>query len=336
MTIVRERICVEGDPNQIDSFAACLAAVLNAWGSPVSYNWVAGLGGTAFSPVLDEGEDCMAWWMEAGSDARVGFLGRALGFSVERVTREEVWDDPARAVYAETGLLPEPHELHFARLRAAFDRGDGVLLRTWPAWSLLDGWDRDLDQLPFATLPGFEDLVARIWGPSQAQLVYLLYPVCPSLSLERSLEIAIRFGARVARGRGPNPNLRYGPALYRAAASRMDTSVFCTTCGDHGDSCAHRTLMRMLGTQRSAIGFLEEAQAVTEGALPWESAIVAFEAMAAVTADYCGWQAFQEAWPDAEFRDTVREDLSRLATLQLEAGRAMAGLAAAYERELAL
>jgi hypothetical protein len=332
MMNARRRVCVEGDPNQIDSFAACLVAVMHAWERPVTYDWVAGLAGSAFSPVLDPGEDCTAWWMESGSESRLCFLARALGFTVDRVTRDAPWDDAARAVYAETGLLPPPHEAHFARLRAAFDRGDALVLRTWPAWSVLTGWVRDLDNLQFATLPGFEDLVGRIWGPAQAQLIYVLNPISPALSLEHTVMKALRFGGKIAGGQGADSAFRYGTALYTAAADKMDNEVFCSACGVNGDSCAHRTLMRMLGTQRSAVGFLEDARALVEDErLPWDASISSFEAMAEVTVAYCNWDEFHTEWPDQAFRRGLRQDFRNLAALQTQAAVAVTGLATAYE-----
>lgn len=329
-----EHVCVQGDPNQVDSFTACLAAVLNAWGAAVSYDWVAGLAGTAFSPVLDPGEDCMAWWMEAGSESRICFLGRALGFRAERVTRDAVWDDAARETYAETGLLPQPHEAHFARLRAAFDRGDAVLLRTWPAWSVLIGWACDLDDLPFATVEGFEDLVARIWGPAKAQLALLLDPMPGDVPLEEAVHVALRYGARVAGGVGKDADLQYGAALYAAAAQRMQATVFCEACRDHSDSCAHRTLMRMLGTQRSAVGFLREAKAAIGGGLPWDTAIEAFSTMAELTSTYCGWDDFQASWPDTAFHEQLASDFHTLTVLQTRAAEVLGELARTFEKEI--
>ncbi|MGC9521204.1 MAG: hypothetical protein ACP5HG_04905 [Anaerolineae bacterium] len=343
MTATQERVCIRGDPNQIDSFVACLVAVLHAWDRPVGYDWIAGLSGVAFSPVLEPGEDCMAWWMEAGSDARIPFLGRTLGFTVERVIRDVAWDDDARATYANTELLPPPHEAHFARLRAAFDRGDAILLRTWPAWSVLIDWDPNLDRLEFATVPGFEDLVARIWGPAQAQLAYILTPIEPDIDLEESIEMALRFGAKVAAGRGPDERLRYGAALYAAAADRMRKEVFCPFCGGNSDSCAHRTLMRMLGTQRSAPGFLNDARDFIETTqpshdavdLPWQVAIDRFEAMEELASVYCGWADFQERWPDEAFREALCDTFETLADLQTEAAEALAELAVTYARQFA-
>ena len=336
MSRTSDRVCLEGDPNQIDSFVACVVAVMHAWERPVSYDWVAGLAGVAFSPVLDERETCTAWWMESGSDARVGFLGNVLGFTVDRVTREVPWDDAAREIYSTTGLLPEGHEVHFARLRAAFDRGDAVLLRTWPAWSVLTGWDQDLDALPFATVPGFEDLVKGIWGPAQAQRAYLLNPIAACYTLEKSIGLALRFGSRLARGRGPDDELAYGAALYTATAARLDDEIFCPSCGTAGDSCAHRTLMRMLGTQRSAVGFLEDARALTGDELPWDGAIGCFERMVEVTGEHCSWPAFQENWGDPAFRRRLQADLERLSIMQLEAADALTELSLACDREFAI
>ncbi|MBN1250353.1 MAG: hypothetical protein JXC32_22000 [Anaerolineae bacterium] len=335
MVLRREQTCVEGDPNQIDSFIACLVAVLHAWDRPSSYDWVAGLAGVAFSPVLDHGEECTAWWMESGSESRIGFLGCSLGFTVDRVTRETPWDDAAREAFATTGLLPQPHERHFARLRAAYDRGDAVLLRTWPAWSVLTGWSQDLDDLPFSTVLGFEDLVKTIWGPAQAQLAFLLNPIAPCSPLEKILASALRVGAKIARGRGPEEGLDYGAALYTAAAARMYEVEFCPSCGTAGDSCAHRTLMRMLGTQRSAVGFLEDARELVGDGLPWDAAINVFEIMAEVTVGYCDWTEFHDRWPDYAFRAELGRDLHTLAALQRQAADALTELSASCDRQLA-
>jgi hypothetical protein len=336
MGSANEHVCVQGDPNQVDSLVACLVAVLNAWDHPVSYDWVAGLAGIAFSPVQNPGEDCTAWWMEAGSDSRIDQLGRVLGFTAERVTREAVWDDAAREAYATTGMLPVLHEDHFARLRAAFDRGDAVVLRTWPAWSLLVGWTRDLDQLPFATVPGFEDLVSGIWGPAQAQLAYLLNPMPGDITVEEAVGDALRYGARVACGLGQDSSLKYGAALYAAAAERMKSDVFCPECQDHSDSCVHRTLMRMLGTQRSAVGFLHDAQVLMGGDLPWNPAIDRFVTMAEVTSVYCSWPDFHENWPNATYRGNLSNDLRTLAALQTEAAGVLAELSGAFEGQTAV
>jgi hypothetical protein len=329
-------VCVEGDPDQVDSFVACVAAVMHAWDRDVSYDWVAGLAGVAFSPVLDHAEDCTAWWMEAGSESRVGFLGCALGFTADRVTRDAEWDDAAREVFATTGLLPEPHESHFARLRAAFDRGDAVLLRTWPAWSVLTGWCQDLDDLPFATVPGFEDLVSRIWGPAKARMAYTLNPTAARATPEESVSVALRYAAKVAHGRGPEQGLGYGVSLYAAAAAGMGEQEFCPSCGADGDSCAHRTLMRMHGTQRSAIGFLEDAQELVGGGLPWSEAVACFEQMAEISGLYCDWAAFHESWPDPALRRELRRDFLRMAELQSQAAEALAELSVACDRQVAL
>jgi len=329
------QVCIHGDPNQVDSFVACLVAVVNAWKHAVSYDWVAGLAGIAFSPVQDPGEDCTAWWMEAGSDSRTDLLGSALGFTVTRVTRDATWDDEARGSYAETGMLPAPHDDHFARIRAAFDRGDAIVMRTWPAWSLLVGWSQDLDDLPFATVPGFQGSVAGIWGPAKAQLAYLLNPIPPELTVEETVGEALSYGARVAGGVGQESSLGYGASLYLSAAQHMQDEFFCPSCREHSDSCAHRTLMRMLGTQRSAVGFLRDARVLVDVDLPWEPAIDRFVGMAEVTSVYCGWADFQASWPNEIYRRNLRRDLRTLAALQTEAAHTLGELSSAFERQVA-
>ena len=85
MAIPDVAIEMQGDPNAHDSFVAGLCGILKSWNRDVDYAYVAGLSGIAFSPVLDTGEDCRAWWTEGGDDIRRDVLGQALGFTVEKI-----------------------------------------------------------------------------------------------------------------------------------------------------------------------------------------------------------------------------------------------------------
>jgi hypothetical protein len=154
------------------------------------------------------------------------------------------------------------------------------------------------------------------------------------LPLEEAVHVALRYGARVAAGNGKDSGLHYGTALYAAAAERMGMETFCESCGEHSDSCAHRTLLRMLGTQRSAIGFLREARALIGGGLPWDVAIEAFATMTDVTSAHCEWAAFKDSWSSASFHRRVAEDFHTLAVLQTRSAEVLGELASAFEREI--
>ena len=62
---------LEGDANQVDSFAACVRAALPALGNEAAAStatdqiYLEGLSGAAFAPVHDVDEACSAWWMRS-------------------------------------------------------------------------------------------------------------------------------------------------------------------------------------------------------------------------------------------------------------------------------
>ena len=188
---------IQADPNVHDSFIACLCAILDDWGREADYAYVAGLSGIAFSPVLDTGEDCRAWWTEGGDDIRLDFLGRALGFTVQKITGQQdiEWD-----THPEPDALPDSRRRYLCTLKHALADGSWVIVRTWPAWSILTGWSDDITQLPFATVPGFEKLCGDVWPPHKTDLAYIFTPADPTLLEEDAVSEALSFGAQVADG----------------------------------------------------------------------------------------------------------------------------------------
>lgn len=295
------------------SLVAAITGVLRSWNRDVDYARVAGLSGLAFSPVHDTGEDCRAWWMEGGDDIRLEFLGRALGFAVETVRVPDPYDDGTP--HARVEDMPGPRADHFRALKAAVERGDAVLLPTWPSWSVLTGWSDDLSQLPLVTVPGFEDLVRRAWGPERTGLAHVLSPTEPTLSEADAIREAIAFGATVADGSFTGKaRFRYGGALYRAAADRLDHDPFCEPCGDASWSCAIRTLHRMAGTAGSAADFLEHA-GMTAAATP-------YRAIQESASAYSGKQ-LEEGWNDPQFIDRLRQAFRRFHDLHGEAAAAL-------------
>ncbi len=309
---------VEGDPNEVDSFVACVTAVLKAWGRPADYDITAGLAGVVFSPAWDKGENCTAWWMEGGDDLRMDFLSRALGFKVQPVTREADWSDEVDQVYAATRALPPEIEHYLARLKGAVEGGEAVILHTWPAWSILKGWSEDVRHLPLATVPHFEDLCARAWGPHKSRLAYVLSPVQAELSRQEAVGEALCFGEEVAAPGYSSGNIEYGGALYEAAAGHMALPHYCEPCGekDRDWSCAHRTVKRMLGTARSAAEFLARAGA-GEGAqgMPLYCAQEDYAQMTGVLGRYVDQQAFASRWHDDVFRRDLTHDFIALKRL---------------------
>ncbi len=323
-------LAVEGDPNDVSSFAACLTAILQAWGQSIVYEEIVGLNGVAFSPVWDQGEDCTAWWMEGGDDMRLDFLGQVLGFSYERVTHEQPFSEDVHEHYAASGELPLELTQYFERLRAAIERGDGVIMRTWPSWSVLTGWAEDVTKLPFSTVPGFADLCANIWGPHKSQLAYIISREEPGLIETQAIVDALKFGSQVASGAYGQPPVVYGGALYKAAAAKMGEEFFCPSCQAQDVGCAHRTLRRMRHTQECAALFLEMAQQNLDGEarvyVYMKDVMARYKAMAEVIEPYRDYKTFETNWSEDAFRRGLTSDFRKLKTLHDEAAETLEGL----------
>lgn len=305
-------VAIDAHHGTHSSLVAVICGVLRSWDRDADYAHVAGLSGVAFSPVYDDGEDCRAWWMEGGDDIRLDFLGQALGFTVETVQVPDGVDD--WEPHADIDAMPVARADHLRRLKAAIERGDVVLVKTWPSWSVLTGWCGDLTQLPFETVPGFKDLVSRAWGPNRTGLAYILSPTEPSLSRVDAIGQALAFGVTVADGSFDRERFHYGGQLYQAAAERLDHDPFCEPCGDQSWSCAIRTLHRMAGTAGSAADFLEQA-GLSAAAGP-------YRAIQTSAAGYKGKQ-LEEGWSDARFMDQLKQELSRFHDLHCDASRVL-------------
>jgi hypothetical protein len=332
MMTERPTLKVEGDPNEVDSFVACVTAIATAWRHPVDYDYVAGLAGIVFSPVWDKGEDCTAWWMEGGDDVGLDFLGQALGFTSTTVRRQQDFSDEVAARYAESGELPVEIRQYLDTLRTALDSGNMVVMRTWPAWSVLAGWGGDVTRLPIVTVPGFEDLCASIWGPHKSQLAYIVAPSEPAVEQQTAVAAALKFGATVASGALQNNGILYGGALYEAAAERLSERYFCPSCKENDVGCAHRTLRRMLGSQTSAAAFVKTAIGILGNGsmrLHLENTADRYTAMAAVLSRHQDFEAFKVDWHDGRFRETLAADLRSVRALHDSAAKELMALVAA-------
>ena len=258
MSSAESQIMVEGDPNAVDSFAACLTAVLRAWGRAVSYEQVEGLSGMAFSPIHNTGEDCIGWQMDGAQAHRIDFLGRSLGFTVERLGYEggNGWLEE----YGRSGAVPSAPAGYFAGMCAALQAGKAVIVRTWPAWSVLVGWDDDLRKLPFATTPRFDKVVASIYPPCKTSAAFALTRAAPEIGEREATAQALAFGSRVASGdlSRDTAEVRFGGASFDAIIALTGERYLCPNCQENG--CFDRSLKRIHDGQRASISFLDAAR----------------------------------------------------------------------------
>ena len=283
-------IDVPGTPPDVDSFAACLQAVLNHWGREVAYDCLAGLSGTAFSPSLDRKARCPGQWMEAGADIRVEFLGHAMGFTAQRGSGAELC------------------------------RRDGVVLcKLASGWNIVTSAANGGGAYVLAGPAGTSKLSEL---PAEAR-VYLLQPTERSLTNCEALRAAVEFGALLASGACATNGIAFGGQVYDAWIDRLSQGPFCPDCGENEWRCAERTAGRARRTQLSAVRFLNRAYALLPPDGNSESlrhASDAFAAMAGTLAPY-GEGQFRQVWQDSSARTLYAADVARVRDLHKQAAR---------------
>ncbi len=322
---------VEGDPNEVDSFVACMVAVASAWGRPVSYDEVAGLCGVAFSPPWNR-DQATHWAVDGGADRRISFLGAALGFRVETLCVSNSPERSPRHRSEVFRVFPRNAEL-LAALCEAFENGGTVLLETWPSWAVVTRGSREPERLEFATLPWLEELTRALSGPERAKLAYVLTPRPPNLSPREATLQALRFGASVARGLptqtdGPAGTL-LGGACYGACSQRLREPVFCGACPNDPATCAHRIFRLLNRGQRSAEVFLGLAATalrpeVSEG--PLSAARAHYAELCRLTDRYLRLDSWKALWKDRDFRNCLADDFDTMREHQEAAAHELAQL----------
>jgi hypothetical protein len=292
-------IPVPGSREEADSFAACLQAVLTDWQRDESYSCICGLSGAAFSPAFRHSAECASAWTVAASDARIEFLGHALGFRAElrRATGEAAGDS----------LLGK--ELEDVRRR-----GGHVLCRSERSWGIVTGWQHSPPAVRLA-LPGRGGQTCTLTAGSP---LYVLHRAERSLTRCESLRDAMRFGARVASGDYHVDGCAYGGRLYEAWLERLAQECFCPACGDQSWRCAERTASRARATQLAAAAFVAQAKAF----LPplhnnacADAVARAYSRMAEKLDPYGIGSGLDRLWADAARREDYVQDVAAVREL---------------------
>ena len=317
---------VQGDPNAVDSFAAFVRVIAGHFGRTASYEYVEALTGTCFSPCHNKGEDCIGWMMDGGNAFRVDFIAEALGLHVEKVELEGGVPEDWFEVYKNEGTLPWQIDAYFGKLQQAQAWDEIVVLATWPAWSVLTGWADDLNQLPFATTPGFEPVVGSIWPPIRTRLAFVFKPGGDLLPREDIVISALHFGAQIASGSvsprvsGFDAENEYGGALYDVMIDRTSQETLCPGCQE--DGCFGRTAKRLHDGHKASLMFLQEAAGMLDGhcnSVLLDKLQRYYADMQAISGQYLDWHARQESWNTAEVRSRMRADFEQMKSLHKQA-----------------
>ena len=339
MNPLLSRIKVDGDPNAVDSFAACTAAVAETVTGHVDYWYVEALTGTSFSPCLNKGEDCIGWMVDGGNSARYDFIGRSLGTDIARVEMETGAPKGWIEEYRKSGALPEQAQNYFGTMKEVVE-GDGyVIVKTWPAWSALTGWDVDLTKLPFSTTPGFQGVVASIWPPINSTTFFALRGSARPGELKAIAKETIRFACEIASGQTSNPDkqlgedVQFGGRLYGKVVEIAAGKYLCPGCEQHG--CFGRMVKRIHNGQDATVQFLKYASAKignSKNSHQFASTIASYAALQATSHKYLDWGAFNSKYEDADFRKEIAGDFSRMNALHEEATGRLRGLCHAIDR----
>ena len=327
MNPLLSRIKVDGDPNAVDSFAACTAAVAETVTGHVDYWYVEALTGTSFSPCLNNGEDCIGWMVDGGNSARYDFIGRSLGIDIARVEMATGAPKGWIEEYKKSGAPPEQARDYFESMKEAVE-GDGfVIVKTWPAWSVLSGWDAaDLTKLPFSTTPGFQGAVESIWPPINSTTFFALRGSAKPGEIKETAIETIRFGYEIASGQISNPDkelsgdVQFGGRLYGKVVEIAAGKYLCPGCQEHG--CFGRMVKRIHNGHQATVQFLRYAAemiADSKNASAFESTIATYWALEAASHKYLNWGGFSSRYDDADFRDEIVGNFSRMNALHEEA-----------------
>ena len=249
--------------------------------------------------------------MEAGNDARLEFLGHALGFSVER--------SPDLRQPGERGRFG-------CSVRQALLAGDGVLCASRPCWSLVAEWHDDPSRMHLLLPAGLPRPLAAV----EAARLYILRPADRYLTRCEALRDALRFASDVANGRRQEDGVAYGGELYGAWQARLQQERFCPDCGASDWRCAERTARRARGCQASAARFLSRAGAMLPslaGNCALAAAEDAYSAMAQKLTLYATPGAISDRWQEPETRARYADDVAQVGGLHLQAARSLALLA---------
>lgn len=328
MTRTIDDLQIPGDPDAVDSFAACLTAVLKFFGHAAAYANVSALTGVCFAPCHNRSESCVGWMVDVSDYglssilAQAWWIGEASGVDLEvlRLPRGAPAGCEWRDQYRQYKSLPPQHTHYFNDLKAALDRGAVVITGTWPAWSVLGGWSEDLEQLPFFTTSNFSDTVQSIAPPCCSRVAVAVTPAEQvPINWVNGCQI-LHWGAQIATGLEIEENC-FGPSTYSLLAELAHEPYLCPACQQ--DGCFSRTAQRILDGQQSTVDFLKLARAWMPDGIhgsSLENLIEAYGHMQILTRPYTSKEMYIDRTGDKAFRDQLFDDFSILHRIQIQAG----------------
>ncbi|MEO2002724.1 MAG: hypothetical protein ABGY41_01330, partial [Candidatus Poribacteria bacterium] len=225
---------LEGNGHQQDSFSLVMAETARLLGREADYKTICAVSGNAFSPRIDLGEDCTAWWHVEGRDVGMELACGRLGLSARKIdppTFDGDWDDD--------GDVRRFHTQLAGVFRQAMANGEVVLsyngwggppggFAPWGWFGIITEATEDGD-IRGACLNGRDDNVLKWAGVSWAISRADVRDSASDTDLA-----ALRNVVAQIRGLGENyastDRIVYGIAAVEAWTDKMEHSPFCQPC----------------------------------------------------------------------------------------------------------
>ena len=270
----------KGNGHTQDSFSLAVQAAARLLGKRPDYEMIYCLSSNAFSPAIDLGEDCTAWWHVEGSmgDRAMGTVAARIGLRAERLRfpphnlspedPEEVFDRKAlehRKACAK--LLRENLDTGAVVLTGGGWRvGGGGGFAPWGWWGIVTkaGEDGDLRGACLGAHPG------RATGFRDRPLDYLghtwaLFADKPALTPHAAdLKMLEQAVARI-RGKGgftADERATYGVDAMDAWVAKMKQTPFCVPCHkaapDRVWTCAINNGQTTIAASKAAASYLRK------------------------------------------------------------------------------
>ena len=276
----------KGNGHTQDSFSLAVQAAGRLLGKRPDYETIYCLSSNAFSPAIDLGENCTAWWHVQGwqGDKAMEAVASRIGLRAERLELppDNLSPKDSKAVFERKAL--EHRKACAKLLREKIDAGAVVLtsggwkVRTkegfapWCWWGIITKAtdDGDIRGACLGASPG------RAVGFRDRPLDYLghcwaLSPAKPALTAHQAdLKMLEQAVARI-RGKGPfkaDKRTTYGLDAMDEWVKQMAKVPFCTSCAHAGPKgmagCAVNNAQTTLAGARVAASYLRKRK----GALP--------------------------------------------------------------------
>ena len=268
------KLKLTGNGHTQDSFSLTIQAAAKLLGKDADYEMVYALSSNAFTPAIDKGEDCTAWWHVQGwlGGKKIETVAGRLGLQVERLDLppDNLSPQDPEEVFQRKSL--EHRKACAPILRQAMERGaillvdGGWRMRTdhaflpWCWWGIITQAEEDGTILG-ASLNGQHDnplhYVGGCWAVSPAKRT--LTPHQADLNMLRNAVARIRGDAEPFL---PTELAVYGLAAMDTWIAKMRQTPFCPPCFEHAPdrvwTCAINNAQTTTAGAQAAASYLRK------------------------------------------------------------------------------